>query len=801
MKNNREFEGDINLKNKSISFTASMMAAVVLVSVLAGGCTGKNGKNAIVDESGLVLSGKMPDKLPDGLSWYDFTEDTATFDYLTETVGGYFLSDITWFADHTWVFIIETEPQKPVYHIMSFDENNTVDCDYVIGNEFGDNISLERMVLGDRLYIDAFDFSSYEQYLYPIDENTGSISAENKIVLTKASQEYEASSRFAFVGNDIAVLKQEKTTNIELVDPSVGTVKKTVTLDNLNSDFYIRNPEGILCAGNNKVIIWGSTSGNYNFGQTRYCLVDLDTGKISALDEMEYIDIPLRNLSYCNGQLVTVTDGGVYVIDVDAGTCKMILSFNCSVCNRFLVNNSELKYVDENRLLFSYSSRYVGANQIPFALCTFTKTSEYPAAGKNILTVASTEDLDYSISEAIMRFNQESDTSYMLFDNRYKTNNEIDYANTDNTDRAALSRLNSYAAVSDRLAMDILAGEGPDILITDGANEQLSNKEYFIDLSDYLQNESGINESDYFMNVIEASKYNGALYQLPIGFYVDCLLASGDDCTGNGWTFEDYKSMVNTVCNGADPLYDHQLSFSRTEVATRLFANESEKFITDGKIDVNCSDFNEILDYCRELPANSFYEGKDIDSEWEDLMSSMETMRVQPATIFGFYEFEAYSMNFSDPLICGYPSVDGRTATVGSNIAVSISSHTEDENSCKQFLSILLSEDIQKTLFMNIPVNKKCAKDIALMEINEYNNNVARNEGVMFAKTGTAIDPALTDRYIEQLSTATTSSFVYHSISLIIYEEIPAYFEGQKSFGDVADVINDRAQKALDERK
>ena len=781
---------------------AALMAALVLTSVLADGCTNKNGPKEIKDESGLVLSGTMPDKLPDGLSWYDFTEDTALFEYLTETVGGYFISDITWYADHTWIFLSETEPSKPVCHIMSFDKDYTAECDFVIKNEFGDNISLERMVLGDRLYIEAYDFASHEQYLYPIDENNGSIAPDNRIVLTKQSQEYESPNRFAFVGNDVAILKQENTTSVELVDPSAGTVKNRISVDNLASDFNIRYPEGILCAGNNKVVVWGSTSANYNFGQTRYCLVDLETGKISALDEMEYINIPLRNLTYCNGQLVTVTDGGVYNIDVEAGTCKMILSFNCSVCNRFLVSNSELKYADEDRLLFSYTSRYVGANQISFALCTFTRTSDYPAAGKNILTIASTEDLDYSISEAMMRFNQESDTSYMLFDNRYKANREIDYANVDNTDRAALSSLNSYASVSDRLAMDILAGEGPDILITNGSNEQLSNKDYFIDLSGYLQNESGINESDYFMNAIEASKFNGALYQLPIGFYVDCLLASGEDLGDkNGLTFEEYKSMVKTVCNGTDPLYDHQLTFSRTEVATRLFSNESEKFISDGKIDVNCSDFNEILDYCSELPAKSFYEGKDVDSEWEDLMSAKENMRVQPAVVFGFYEFEEYSMKFKEPLICGYPSVDGRTATVGSNIAVSISSNTGDVNSCKQFLGILLSEDIQKTLFTNIPVNKKCARDIALMEIAEYNKRVAGSEGVMFTKAGKTLDTAIADRYIDQLSTATTSSFAYHSISLIIYEEIPAYFEGQKSFEDVATVINDRAQKALDERK
>ena len=780
---------------------AALMAASLFVSVFACGCTDKK-KNALKDESGLVLSGKMPDKLPDGLSWYDFAEDTAIFDYLAETIGGYFVSDITWFNDHTWAFVSETEPKEPVYHIMSFDKSNKPAADFVIRNEFGDNISLESLVLGDRLYIDGYDFTSREQYLYPVDESTGSITPENKILLTKSSEDSYASSRFAFVGSDAAVLKQGQNKSVELVDLSTGTVKKKTPLDNLSRDFHIKFAEGILCAGNNKVVVWGSTSSNYNFGQIRYCLVDLETGKISALDEMEYINIPLRNLTYCNGNLVTVTDGGVYNIDVEGGTCKMALSFNCSVCNRYLASKSELKYADDNTFLFSYSLGYAGANRIPFAICTFTKSSEYPAAGRNILTVASTEDLDYSISEAIMRFNSESDTSFMLFDNRYKTNSEIDYTNTDNTDQAALKNLNSYAAVSDRLTMDILAGEGPDILITNGANEQLSKKDYFIDLSDYLKNESGISESDFFTNAIEASRFNGALYQMPIGFYVDGFLAPSDTTGGrNGLTFDEYLAMVKTACNGADPVYDHQLSFSRTEVATKLFANTSEKYINDGKINVDCEDFKAILDYCKDLPSQGYYEGKDVDAEWEDIMISKENMRVQPAVIYGFYEFEAFAEKFNDAVILGYPSVDGRTATIGSDMAVSISSHTGDESSCKKFVSILLSEDIQKTLFMNIPINKKCARDIALMAIAENNKNVDAYEGNKFAKAGKKIDAALADAYIGQLSTATTSGFVYHSISLIIYEEIPAYFEGQKSFEEVTKTINDRAQTVLNERK
>ena len=779
----------------------ALLAASVLLSVAAGGCAKKD-NNALVDESGLILSGKMPDKLPEGLSWYDFSEDTAIYDYLDETVGEYFLSDISWFNDRTWAFYTEKKSRIPVNHVTSFDKDNKMVTDFVVKDEFGDNISLDRMVLGDRLYMEAFDFATLKQYLYPIDENTGTYSPDNKIELPQGTPGNYSGDRFAFVGQDVALLRVNDTTSIDLADLATGTVKKNVPLGDLTVDFSIRYPEGILSAGENKVVVWGNISTNYNFGEIRYLLVDLESGKVSALDEMEYINIPLRNLAYCNGRLVTVTDGGVYDIDVNAGTCKMTLSFNCSVCNRYIASNAELKYADDDRLLFSYSSRYVGANQIPFALCTFTKSAEYPAAGRNIITVASTEDLDFSVSEAIMRFNKESDTSFILFDNRYKANTTIDYKNTDNTDRKEQSTLNSYAQISDRLSMNIMSGEGPDILITNGANERLSNKSLFMDLNDYLKNESGINENDYFMNVIEASKFNGALYQFPIGFYVDGILAPKDAVGGkNGLTFDEYRSMVDKECSGLDPLYDHQLYFSRAQVATKLFANTSEKFIKDGKIDVNNSDFEAILDYCKELPAEGYFEGKDVDSEWEDLMYAQEHMKVQPSQVFGFYEYEQFATKFENAMIVGYPSVDGRPATVGSNMAVSILSATKDPDACKRFLSILLSEDVQMSLYQNIPINKKCARDIALMEIEETNKNVASSEGNKYAKTGDSLDPALADRYVEQLSSASTSSFVYHSISIIIYEEIPAYFEGQKSFEDVAKIINDRAQKVLDEQK
>ena len=56
------------------------------------------------------------------------------------------------------------------------------------------------------------------------------------------------------------------------------------------------------------------------------------------------------------------------------------------------------------------------------------------------------------------------------------------------------------------------------------------------------------------------------------------------------------------------------------------------------------------------------------------------------------------------------------------------------------------------------------------------------------------------DKYIALLSEPDFSNCSDGNINMIIFEEAPAYFEGQKSFEEVAQTINNRAQLVLDEQ-
>ena len=788
------------MRRPVVTIGSAILSVILSGTFIMSGCSGRSGKSGdipmAVDEAGIILGGTMPDTLPEGFSWFVFKEDTSLFDLMDDMFVNYHITDMAVRSDRTWVLVSEYTVDTSTDHLISVGEDGQILTDQVIVSE---DFYARELAVGDDLYLKAFDFESSDDILIPVDETAGIPDEDSMISISGFVSPGDYLNDYVFMEDKIVILTNGQEYKVTVADPSSGETEQTIDLEDIMRPYGIEWLEGIDVAGTDKIVVWGATSVNQYFDHTRYLILDLATGQMSALDEKEFISIPLRNLFSSNGKLISATDAGLYRIDLENNTCELILSFNLSNCNRYLVNNSDLVYSDDDKMVFSYSSRFAGIGQLSNAFCVFTRSGSYPAAGKQILTVASTDDLDYTVSEAMMRFNDSSDTSFLLFDGRYKANTAIDYSNTGDADAASLDSLNSYATVSDRLALDIISGNGPDIIITSGANEQLSRSDYFLDLSDYLV-ESGITDAEYFMNAIDASRYGGALYQLPIGFYVDGFLSSEENFGGQtGMTFEEYGRMVDTVCNGADPMYDHQLYYSRTDVATKLFADMNELFINDGHIDVGNDSFRAILDYCRDLPSEPAATETDLSDGYEDFIYAMEQLPVQKLRIDGFSEFERLYDRFGEVSLCGYPSVDGRSAVVGSDRAVSISAGSSDPQACKDFLSILLSGDIQHSLQQCIPVNRTAARSLFMEEIEDHNAWVEEGYNDMFGVR--PYDESLADNYILQISQASTSCFIDHSIALIIYEEVPAYFEGQKTFEEVVETINDRAQTVLDERR
>ncbi len=91
------------------------------------------------------------------------------------------------------------------------------------------------------------------------------------------------------------------------------------------------------------------------------------------------------------------------------------------------------------------------------------------------------------ISDSIIRFNETNKKFYIQVTDRYNTNNFIhSYGGFDSDDERENAYMNADAQMSYELAMDIMNGEGPDILMNTSGLGQLNNDNYLVDLSPYL---------------------------------------------------------------------------------------------------------------------------------------------------------------------------------------------------------------------------------------------------------------------------------------------------------------------------
>ena len=106
------------------------------------------------------------------------------------------------------------------------------------------------------------------------------------------------------------------------------------------------------------------------------------------------------------------------------------------------------------------------------------------------------------------------------------------------------------------------------------------------------------------------------------------------------------------------------------------------------------------------------------------------------------------------------------------------------------------------------PVRKTAYEATALQAIEKYNSTYERykkmypkdtlaDQGIPFCK----IDNKVVKDYEEMLNSSSVISEADPAIIIIVTEEMPAYFTGQKSLDDVIKIINDRSQTYVNERK
>ena len=539
---------------------------------------------------------------------------------------------------------------------------------------------------------------------------------------------------------------------------------------------------------------------------TLFYELDLKEGTINLLDAKDYEWLRLEEI----GTTFTGSDGktyytkyngkGISCIDFDNKKIDTFLDFNwCDVDLNVL---SLLNMIENDGhsviLAGSVESRFrltTENNQsgLEYYVVELTKAEKNPHAGKTVLSLYMANETGFDeVTDAILNFNNSSTEYYIKITDKYSK----DYTamrDAKSNEEYRIASLNSDNDMSNQLTMDIINGTGPDIFVNTSNLGVLNNGNYLVDLSPYFKD---LDSSKIFTNIVEASKVDDKLYQLPVCYRIEGIETKSGlvGSSGVGFTLEEYKEFVKGPLNGKDIVGAGQAYYF-----TRLFNNMSDKFIINGKADFSCPEFAELASY-----VNDNVQDKRVSDDNEN--ESSDELIASGVTCYGISKYFGELARFNGDLtITGLPSCDGRGPQFDAWVSIAVSAQSTDVNACAEFAKLLLSDDIQTGFAEQeyLVLNREAFRKVGLAAVEYYNGAGVRrlaSQGYPITENRFVYSTKDIDDLERIILSCSGMKAEDSAISIILIEEMPAYFTGQKDLDAVVNIAQDRVQKVLDER-
>lgn len=537
-----------------------------------------------------------------------------------------------------------------------------------------------------------------------------------------------------------------------------------------------------------------------DYSADKFFIIDFATMEISPVEEdMAWLSDDVDNIRSVYGIGAAIINGdGVYSVNFETQTIDPLFMFSDSNVNQYDVSNFTPVKITEEECIFTGlpSLPDIGAASMlntRALVYTFNRADSNPNEGKTIIEVASVQDFSYALCNAVCEFNNTSEDYFIKLTSKYNLD-KYDDEETEEENYMAASD-NAVTTLSNQLAIDLMAGEGPDVIINASSLNMLNNSDYLVDMSGFVEQNFGGDQ--YFTNLFEARKIDGALYQIPLAVSVVGISTSVDnvDADQEGFTFEQYEQFVEGPCNGVNPFSGNQI-----DVFIQLADCMQDSFITDGHVDFDTPEFRALAEFVRD----NIYDNPESDDYGFYEENSGDASVSYISDIAGYFQNVVSKNN----RILGLPTYDGRGPVVYECDSVAVSALTQYPEACNEFVSVLLSEASQEIYGVyQIPVNRNAFNTISSKYIEACNAEIELmlriyNEAMLasFGVNTQMMDESSITEFEEFVGGISNSYNNDGSINSIIREEIPSFLEGQKTLDEIIPLLNDRVNTVLEER-
>jgi ABC-type glycerol-3-phosphate transport system substrate-binding protein len=433
--------------------------------------------------------------------------------------------------------------------------------------------------------------------------------------------------------------------------------------------------------------------------------------------------------------------------------------------------------------------------QPDFELALITEKPASEVQQKTVLTMA-TLYTDYDLRAAIIDFNRKND--------RYRIDVK-DYSeyNTEDDIQAGLMKLNT----------EIISGSAPDLLSINNTMlpvEQYIAKGLLEDLYPYIDADTELGGRDALVHeFFKALESDGKLYQISPSFGISTIVGSSRVVgTEMGWTIDELNALLETCPEDTQVL----ANVTASNILYNLCAFNMDEYVdwTTGKCSFDSEGFIKLLEFAARFP-------KEIDWENQERVNETDLIRegkllLQTMYISGFEELQMYQAMFGgDITFKGYPCENGVGSVYTFNSGVSMTVKCSDKEGAWEFMRTLLTEEYQKNERWQFPTNRACFNAMIEEAMKKEYRTDENGVEVEVSRSSYGINGFVVEIYastqehvdqIMELLEKTNRTMCYDQAMMeIITTETEAFFAGQKSAAETANVIQSRINIYVNEQK
>lgn len=613
---------------------------------------------------------------------------------------------------------------------------------------------------------------------------------------TPTAMEYTADNTLAVLGTTEAGASE-----IRIVSGSDGTISRTIPLADIS--FYVSDfspiPNGWVLLGYNDIAFTDDSGQSYFseplqmslssdliVGENSVCLLGYINDSVLTLETIQFDQPSIKTLSGAqipflddvNRMSFFLQDGyanyegaGIYKFNFDKKTVCEIADWNrIDLPPTTSLGTSGLSVLNDDTMIrYEFSTDGTSSDK----LILLKHRDADPNANKKVITIGGYSARTALMEQAIYRYNTgEHDCRVQL----------VDY-----NDLYPFSDAAELAQANAEIISAMSNGKGDDMYTGLEMNyDAWGRNGLLMDLSEFLTEDPNIDMDRYLSILSDTSESNGKLYKVFPAFSF-CGYVGYQDKIGKG-----RELTVSRVLNLSDTLQPDQTMFppvfrENLGIGTLLYRFDS--YLTDDGFSISEKDFADILNFADSFGFSDITSVQDINIGQAYVTGQLLFQEAIIGSPMQYWNLE--QSGTSEMVYYGVPSVYDSARICSPDTMIGISTGTDEPEECREFIEVLLSEEVQNAAVQNgkIPVLKSAFE-------NQITQAMTPEEGENAPKPMTEESA---QRYRESVNSLNCFMNVDINLWCIFRDEIQSNYVEGKSIPDVREIMINRVNTYIEE--